>query len=214
MTRRRHLRWPALAAGVLLWGGGTVAPALAADASGCSGSAVSIDSGGHPVDKVTAPGAGGTRDQPFVVDLNGSIAWKGSTPVALKDGSWSVTLGGLPVRSGDVSEDQSVTTKSGTTDLSEIPAFASAFLDGKTVVPVVVDINAANGTCSATVYVSTATSPTFTPLWITGTVMLIIGVMLLIFLLVRILATPTEAGYIKTVKDLDEMPSVGGGSAS
>ena len=92
-----------------------VGAALGADATGCSGSATSFDSTGAPLDQVSAPGQGGTFDDPFVVDLEGTVAWEGSTEVVFQNGGWSVTASGVPIASGDIgANEDAVTTKSGT----------------------------------------------------------------------------------------------------
>lgn len=206
---RRATRVRALALASLLGLGllaAPFAPAAAtstADASGCSGSAISFDAAGQPLDNVKAPGKGGTQDVPFVVDLDGTVAWKGSTPTALQDGTWSVTVAGVPVRSGDITNTDGVTTKAGESDLAEIPAFVSVWLKGGTVVPVVADVVTATGTCSATVYISTATPATFTPLWIVGLALLLAGAFVLILLLLRIITVPVpDTGQLAGI-DID-----------
>lgn len=205
-SARRLPRARALAVAGLLGLGLLAAPfapaaaTSAAYATGCSGSAISFDASGQPLDNVKAPGKGGTEQSPFVVDLGGAVAWKGSTTQPLQDGSWSVSVAGLPVRSGDVTNEEGLTTKAGQNELSEIPAYVAVWFEGGTVVPVVADIVTATGTCTATVYVSTATSPAFTPLWILGLVLLLVGVFALLVLLLRI---AVAAGYEGSLVGLD-----------
>ncbi len=113
------------------------------------------------------------------------MSWQGGTPVALQDGSWSVTVGGFPVASGDMQNGEAVTTKSGDSEVSALPAVAKAPLEGKQKVPVVVDISTATGDCSATIYVTTDQPPAFTPLWWAGMALMLFAVFLLWVLLSR-----------------------------
>lgn len=185
MARSHGRRMTAAVFAALILAAVPVGAALGADATGCSGSAVSSDADGNLLDKMSAPGSRGTFDEPFVVDLDGTVSWQGSTPVALQDGSWSVTVGGFPVASGDMQNGEAVTTKSGDSEISELPAAAKAPLEGQQKVPVVVDISTATGDCSATIYVTTDQPPTFTPLWWTGVALMMLAVLLLWLLLSR-----------------------------
>jgi len=75
-------------------------PAGAASASGCSGSATSFDSSGSALDKVSAPGAGGTKDNPFEVNPDGHVKHNYNVKSDIAGGKWDVKLLG-PVKFGD-----------------------------------------------------------------------------------------------------------------
>jgi len=163
-----------------------VGAALGADATGCSGSATSFDSTGAPLDQVSAPGQGGTYDDPFVVDLEGTVAWEGSTEVVFQNGSWSVTTSSLPIASGDIgANEDAVTTKSGTYNVSELPWIARYYLDGKAIVPVSVEMNASPGFCSGTVYLTADQPPAFTPMWLTGLALMLLAFVLFWLIIFR-----------------------------
>ena len=185
MTRSHGRRMTLAVFAALMLAAVPLGAALGADATGCSGSAISSDADGNPLDKMSAPGARGTFDEPFVVDLDGTVSWQGSTPVALRDGSWSVTVGGVPVASGDMQNGEAVTTKSGDSEVSALPTVAKAPLEGGQKVPVVVDISTATGDCSATIYVTTDQPPAFTPLWWTALATMMFALFLLWLLIAR-----------------------------
>ena len=69
-------------------------PAGAASASsGCSGKASSVDKDGKALSKVSAPGAGGTKDNPFEIDPEGKVTYEyGGLDQASSGGSWNVQL--------------------------------------------------------------------------------------------------------------------------
>jgi hypothetical protein len=69
-----------------------VGVAHAADAEGCQGQATSYDTDGIPIDTASAPGDGGTRDDPLDVLWAGTIEWSGSTEQVLQDGSHSISV--------------------------------------------------------------------------------------------------------------------------
>jgi hypothetical protein len=186
MTRSHGRRMTVAVIAGLMVAAVPVGAALGADATGCSGAATSFDSTGAPLDQVSAPGAGGTADDPFVVDLEGTVAWEGSTEVVFQDGSWSVTAAGVPIRSGDIgANEDGVTTKSGTYDAADLPAITRYYLDGKVIVPVYVEMNASPGFCSATVYLTTDQPPAFTPMWLTGLALMLLAFVLFWFVIFR-----------------------------
>jgi len=98
---------------------GVASPAGAAPATGCKGQATSFDARGRALDKATAPGAGGTEDDPFHVDVNGRIQWRGSTTEVLQDGSYTVKASGFTVASGKLKNDKGNRSWSGTEDVGK-----------------------------------------------------------------------------------------------
>lgn len=79
------------------------APAGAASASsGCSGKASSVDKDGKPLSKVAAPGAGGTKDDPFEIAPDGQVTYEyGGLGGASNGGTWNVQLLGFIKFGGD-----------------------------------------------------------------------------------------------------------------
>jgi hypothetical protein len=77
------------------WTFGAARPAAAAEASGCSGSAQSYGPDGGLLDQVSAPGAGGTADDPFDIFADGTVSYAGTTDQVIRNGSWSVDVGGV-----------------------------------------------------------------------------------------------------------------------
>lgn len=158
------------------------APAFAAEASGCAGSAVSRDEQGREIDHVTAPGPGGTSDNPFKVDMGGTVAWHGETSSVIRDGTWKVSIGGVPL-SGSFANDEGNRTSGGTEVLGErIPGFVAALLEGNLKMEVKADITGSGGTCTASVWIQGAGSPTFSPLWLTGAGFSVGGLLLLLWM--------------------------------
>jgi hypothetical protein len=89
--------------GTLLLMGG---PAGAASGDGCTGSATSFDGDNKQLDKASAPGPGGTKDNPFEVDPDGHVQYEYNVENEIAGGTWSVKLLG-PVSFGDDISDDS-----------------------------------------------------------------------------------------------------------
>lgn len=160
--------------------------ALAADATGCSGSAISFDADGIPIDNVKAPGEGGTQADPFLIDLDGEVAWVGSTSTVLTDATWSVNAGGIPILSGEFANEEGKTKDAGRLSMSStLPGPVAALLKGSQVVPVSGSIVSAAGTCEGSGYISAGLPAFGTPMWITAIVLIVISLLLLGFLLLH-----------------------------
>ena len=67
---------------------------------GCQGSATSADGNGQQLDTVSAPGAGGTGAHPFVVDVDGTVDYQGTTPGVFHDHHWHIDVFGISVKTG------------------------------------------------------------------------------------------------------------------
>jgi hypothetical protein len=158
------------------------ASALAADASGCSGTVVSISADRSVLGRATAPGSGGTQENPLVVDPAGTIAWTGSTTALITQGTWSVSALGVTVLSGDFANTEKKTSAKGTTDLSTI-APLKILLTGNTKIPVSGSITGTGGSCTASGYVAGTGSATSSPLFWAGGVLTIVGLLLAISVL-------------------------------
>ncbi|MEX1008737.1 MAG: hypothetical protein WD271_12950 [Acidimicrobiia bacterium] len=186
----RH-RFGFLTAGVLIAGGVLLLPAHAlgaATASGCKGTAVSFDADGKKLDTVTAPGPGGTSDNPFEVDPEGTVKWEASAaPAVPDDGTWTVETKSTPKLSfgGDGGLDQS----SGTEALKDhlvvdVPIIGETRVaSGKFFVKVVVE--GGGVTCTMSGYVKINGSPLGTPIFWGGVILGALG------LLLAFTATPT-----------------------
>ncbi|MDP1877106.1 MAG: hypothetical protein Q8M17_06070 [Actinomycetota bacterium] len=164
--------------------------ALAAEAEGCQGSVQSLMADGSSLDSATAPGAGGTADDPLVIDPDGSIAWEGSTDVAITSGTWSVTVGGVPFRSGDVDNADGDTSGSGVVDLAGAPDPVQWVLTTNARIPVEGSMSGPEGTCTASGYLAgTGGSPISSPVFIAGAGLAAFGA-----LGVVLMAVGTKAG--------------------
>lgn len=164
--------------------------ALAAQAEGCQGSVQSVMADGSPLDSASAPGEGGTAGDPLVIDPEGSIAWEGSTSTAITSGTWSVTVGGVPFRSGDIDNADGDTSGSGVVDLAGAPAPVRWVLTTNAKIPVEGSMSGPEGTCTASGYLAgTGGSPLSSPVFLAGAGLAAVGA-----LGVVIMAVGTKAG--------------------
>lgn len=95
-------RLAALAAVILLLG--LPASAGAFPLTNCTLDLTSTDASGAPLDSATGNGAGGTIEDPFLVDWEGSVHWEGTTgSQVIMNHSWNVDVFYLPtpLRGGD-----------------------------------------------------------------------------------------------------------------
>ena len=98
----------------------------------CTLELVSTDASGGPVDTAsgTGPAGGGTQDDPFLVDWDGTVSWDGTSgDQVFNNHAWQtfVFLVPTPVRGGDPNEDDDV-TGNGTVGVSENAPFRIAGL--------------------------------------------------------------------------------------
>jgi hypothetical protein len=149
--------------------------ASAAEADGCSGSFTSKDASGATIDTASAPGAGATQSSPFQIDANGTVDWSGSTDAVIKNGTWSVTVAGLPLRSGSFENAAGESSRSGTQDLSLLPAWA---LQGAMAIPVSGTITGTGGSCTASGWITVAGSPTSSPIFFAGAGLGLVGLIM------------------------------------
>jgi hypothetical protein len=150
--------------------------AMAANATGCSGSVVSTDKAGAVLGTATAPGEGGTQAKPLPIDTAGQVAWTGSTDAVITDGKWTVTVGGAPFLSGTFANTDGATTAEGVQDMSSLPSLLGSMLTNKMVVPVAGEVTGSGGTCSADGYITGVASPTSSPVFYAGAVVGGIGI--------------------------------------
>jgi hypothetical protein len=153
-----------------------VSAALAADARGCSGTVVSLDSAEDELGRAEAPGAGGTSSDPLPVDTAGTVAWKGSTDATITDATWSVSAMGVSFLSGTFANAEGLTSSEGVQNLAELPDQIAWLLTGDMVVPVSGSISGTGGSCSASGYVTGTGSPTSSPIFYAGAGAAVLGV--------------------------------------
>ena len=67
-------------------------PAGAAKAKGCSGSGTSFDVDDTEIDNASAPGKGGTKDDPFDVSTDGKVKYSYTINGNIAGGKWKVQL--------------------------------------------------------------------------------------------------------------------------
>lgn len=152
--------------------------ASATEADGCSGSFTSQDASGGTIDTASAPGAGATQGDPFQIDPAGRVTWKGGTDGVIKDGTWSVTVAGLPFRSGSFKNTDGETARAGTQDLSELPGPATWALRGAMVIPVSGTISGSGGSCEVSGYITGTGSATSSPIFFAGAGLGLIGMLM------------------------------------
>ncbi len=181
-----------LPAALFLIAGPLVTPAHAATTTGCSGTAVSFSDRGIPLDKVSAPGPGGTQARPFQIMWAGNIEWNGQTAQVIQHGSWRVTvrnssllfrLGELATGhpngvSGSIVNDGGLTTRNGTfAPSSKVPVMFPG-----TYVVTILATGQNGATCTGTVWVKVVNSPTGTPLFWAATILILIALIMLAYI--------------------------------
>ena len=149
-----------------------VLPAGASPVQGCAGRATSFDGRGRALDKVTAPGRGGTADDPFHVDVNGTVDWSGSTVSVIRNGTYKVTVSGFTVASGKIKNADGNKSWSGHEDvgarLDKLPVLGwlTKKLDPTATLKVDFVVTGQGATCSGSVVLKIGDDPAFTPLWL------------------------------------------------
>lgn len=137
---------------------------------GCKGSATSKDGDGASLDSVSAPGAGGTKGDPFLVDTDGTVDYEGTTPVVFHDHSWHVDLSGIDVKDGGSANGTNQASTSGTVKVDDyLP------IDAVGLYRVTGGIEASEGSCSGSAWIKVAGSPAGSLGWIAGVVLTVLG---------------------------------------
>ena len=143
--------------------------ALAANATGCSGSVQSQLADGQPLDEAFAPGDGGTATDPLVIDPAGAVAWEGSTDAVITGGTWSVQVGGVTVMSGTAENAEGKTSADGVVQLADTLAPVQWILQTNALIPVSGQLTGSGGTCSGDGYIAGTGGGTFTsPVFLAG----------------------------------------------
>lgn len=102
-----------------------VAPAGAFELNGgCTLELASTDASGAALD-TASNGQGGTQDDPFIVDWDGTVSWNGTSgSTVFRNHSWQVSVFNIPtpLRGGDPNDGEE-TTSTGSTGVSENAPF-------------------------------------------------------------------------------------------
>ena len=158
--------------------GAAVLPANGAVSTGCQGMAKSFDEQGRLVDRVTAPGPGGTQDNPFAIDPDGRIDWAGSTDAVITDGTWEVATIGLSF-GGDMDNSDKKNAYSGTVAIGDDPALnlpLQLILSGNSTVRVDGALSGDGGNCTGFGYITGVGGAAFTPMWWTALILSLIHI--------------------------------------
>jgi hypothetical protein len=143
--------------------------AVAANATGCSGSVQSQLADGQPLDQASAPGEGGTATDPLVIDPAGAVAWAGSTDSVITGGTWSVQVAGVTILSGTADNAEGTTSAEGVVELGDTLAPVQWVLQTNALIPVSGQLSGSGGTCSGDGYIAGTGAGTYTsPLFLAG----------------------------------------------
>ena len=73
------------------------AASLAFPLTNCTATLTSISADGSPLDTVVGGAADSTREDPFLVDWNGTVAWEGTTGgIVFTNFTWGISITGIP----------------------------------------------------------------------------------------------------------------------
>ena len=137
---------------------------------GCQGSATSTDGNGLQLDTASAPGAGGTASNPFLVDVDGTVDYQGGTPDVFHHHHWHVDVFGISVKTGGSANGSNKASTSGTEQVDDylpLNAVGLYYVSG--------GITADEGSCSGNAWVKIVGSPVGTVGWIAGVVATALG---------------------------------------
>jgi len=148
-----------------------VPPASAFPLTACTLSVTSRDASGNVISTATGRGPGGTREDPLIVDPNGTVEWTGSTGGSVKDGTYHVEIFGVPTPlQGPINSSGS--TASGSVDLGDILPFD---LVGLVYVSGALDVGG-SPYCEGSGWISLRGDPVGTPGFVGGAGLALVGV--------------------------------------
>lgn len=177
------------------------APAGAATATGCSGTAKSYDAHGAVVDSVAFPGPGATQDDPFLVARDGTVSWAGSTASVIQHGSWKVDAWPVTI-SGSMENASAKTSSSGTEKVKDrLPISVTGLIYVKATLS-----GAGGARCVGGGWVKFTGSPLSTPLFWIAAFLLLFGflgfLMLMLGFRSGLGATELESAMVaRTIED-------------
>jgi hypothetical protein len=145
--------------------------------TGCTGSAASLGTGGEQLSTVAVPpGPASSPEHPFVVHRDGTVSWNGQSDTVIIDHHWDVSVYGIEVRNGGSANSKQETTANGVDKVNKylpFPIVGLFHISGS--------LTGTGGICHGDMWVKVEGSPTFTPLWLGGTVLLAGGLTLAYF---------------------------------
>ncbi len=169
---------------------------------GCEGSAVSLSEDGDEVMAFTAPSdEPGTKSNPVLVDYDGTVAYEGSGPVML-DNSWSVKVGGVPVKSGG---DDNAGGNSTTEGVAEVADYLPFEVTGLFYVSG--EISGDGASCAGNGYVKLIGSPLGTVPWIAALGLILVGLVLGFFAFPKAAAASALPAMSLPPDDLPSAPA-------
>ena len=137
----------------------------------CTLTVESSDASGTVISTATGDGPGGTRDDPLIVDPNGTVTWTGSTGGSVKDGTYHVEIFGVPTPlQGPINSSGS--TASGSVDLGDILPFD---LVGVVYVSGALDVGG-SPYCEGSGWISLRGDPVGTPGFVGGAGLALVGI--------------------------------------
>jgi hypothetical protein len=182
--------------------------AVAANATGCSGSVQSQLADGQPLDQAAAPGEGGTATDPLVIDPAGAVAWEGSTDSVITGGTWSVQVAGVTILSGTAENSEGKTSADGVVELANTLAPVQWVLQTNALIPVSGELTGSGGTCAGDGYIAGTGGGTYTsPVFLAGA-----GFTGLAVILALGLAATTKAQALTAAAQAASQSGAGGAS--
>jgi hypothetical protein len=178
------------------------APAGAVNLTGgCEGSAVSLSEDGDEVMAFSAPSdEPGTKGNPVLVDYDGTVLYEGSGPVML-DNSWSIKVGGVPVKSDGDDNSGGDSTTEGVAEVADYLPFEVTglfYVEG--------EISGEGGECAGNGYVKLIGSPIGTVPWIAALGLIVVGLALGFFAFPKAVAASTLPAMSLPPDDVPSAP--------
>lgn len=152
-------------------------PVRAFPLTDCTMSVESFDANGAQLDAARGPDDGATLDDPLLVDWDGRVTWSGVTNSVLNDYSWHVEVfyiptperGGSPNTDAATKADRTITIREGVPFRFTGLYFISGAISG------------AGGSCQGSGWVQVTGSPIGTLPFVIGSIVALVGALLLIW---------------------------------
>lgn len=141
----------------------------------CTASVTSKGADGAILGVASFPGDGATATNPLPIDLDGSLDFTASSPLAYTSGTWAVSAAGIQVAAGNFTNSAADTNFQGTDISSTLPTAVSSSITGGSLVPVSVSVTAPEGGCTASGYVTGVSPASSSPVLYTGAALALVG---------------------------------------